>query len=67
LIPSTELSIFETFIGTIISALIIFVIQNFEFVLDYDRAERVKFQDDNFYYYVKIVPKIPTSDFIDKK
>lgn len=43
--------------GCIISALLLAVIQFFSFNLDYTRTERVQFEDDEYYYYVKAVPK----------
>lgn len=44
--------------GTIISALIAFVLEFFLFSVDYSRAEKVQFEDDEYYYYVKAVPKV---------
>lgn len=44
-------------VGMIVSVLIAFAIQFFMFHLDYTRTERVQFEDDNYYYYVKAVPK----------
>lgn len=44
-------------IGSIISMLIEFVIQFMFMNLDYARTERVQFEDDDYYYYVKAVPK----------
>ena len=46
------------FIGTAVSAAVGFVLQFFFFNLDYTRTERVQFEDDEYYYYVKAVPKI---------
>ena len=43
--------------GCSISALILLMIQFFFFDLDYTRTERVQFEDDEYYYYVKAVPK----------
>ena len=31
---------------------------NFSFNLDYSRTEKVQFEDDEYYYYVKAVPKV---------
>ena len=31
------------------------------FNLDYNRTERVQFEDDEYYYYVKAVPKVNLS------
>ena len=44
-------------VGSIISLLIDFVIQFLFMNLDYARTERVQFEDDDYYYYVKAVPK----------
>jgi hypothetical protein len=43
--------------GSIISLLIEMVIEFFMMNLDYARTERVQFEDDDYYYYVKAVPK----------
>ena len=34
------------------------IIEFFRFCLDYSRAEKVQFEDDEYYYYVKAVPKM---------
>lgn len=44
-------------IGGVLSMIIAFVIQFLFMDLDYDRTERVQFEDDDYYYYVKAVPK----------
>ena len=41
-----------------VSSLIVLVLQFFIFNVDYSRAEYVQFEDDDYYYYVKAVPKI---------
>lgn len=48
-------------LGTIGSMLIVFVAQFFRVVLDYTSVEHVQFEDDDYYYYVKAVPKIDVS------
>lgn len=45
-------------LNTTISALIILVIQFFRLTLDYTAVERTQFEDDDYYYYVKAVPKM---------
>lgn len=45
------------FIGCVISLLIAFVVQFMTHSLDYSRVENVQFEDDEYYYYVKAVPK----------
>jgi uncharacterized membrane protein len=44
-------------VGSILSLLIEMVIEFFMMNLDYARTERVQFEDDDYYYYVKAVPK----------
>ena len=34
------------------------VIEFFAFNVDYGRVEQVQFQDDEYYYYVKALPKV---------
>ena len=44
-------------VGGAVSLLLAFVIRFIFMDLDYDRTERVQFEDDDYYYYVKAVPK----------
>ena len=53
-----DMSIGGVFVGTLVSALIVFVIQFFIFNVDYSRTENVQFEDDEYYYYVKAIPKM---------
>lgn len=48
----------SVFIGTIVAAIIVGIMQFFRFTLDYQKAEKQQFEDDDYYYYVKAVPKI---------
>lgn len=45
-------------IGSLISLAVALVLEFLFFNLDYTRTERVQFEDDEYYYYVKAVPKI---------
>ena len=45
-------------IGNVISLAVGMVLQFLFFNLDYTRTERVQFEDDEYYYYVKAVPKL---------
>ena len=47
----------ELLLGGTVSTLMLFILQFFFFDLDYTRTERVQFEDDEYYYYVKAVPK----------
>ncbi len=57
--------LFETYIaigwailGSIISLVLVAILQFFVFHVDYTRTENVQFEDDEYYYYVKAVPKV---------
>lgn len=45
-------------VGTVISMIIAVIIQFFHLALDYTRVERTQFEDEDYFYYVKAVPKI---------
>lgn len=48
-------------LGMVISAAIAAVYNFFIFTVDYTRTEYVQFEDDDYYYYVKAVPKMNVS------
>ena len=58
LIYDTNFSIFGVLFGSILSIVTAFLVQFFRFNLDYTRTEKVQFEDDEYYYYVKAVPKM---------
>lgn len=58
LILNTEYSILGVIVGNVVSILLAMVIQFFVFSVDYSRTEHTQFEDDEYYYYVKAVPKI---------
>ncbi len=50
------------FLFGVIAAMILAAVYNFfVFAVDYSRTEYVQFEDDDYYYYVKAVPKITVS------
>lgn len=51
-------SILMLIVNCILSFIVVIVIQFFVFSVDYSRTEYVQFEDDEYYYYVKAVPKI---------
>jgi len=61
LMYDAQFSIGSVIFGSVLSALIVLVIQFFHFTLDYARTEKVQFEDDEYYYYVKAVPKMSVS------
>ena len=44
--------------GNLISMLLAFLLQFFVLSLDYSCTEHAQFEDDEYYYYVKAVPKV---------
>ena len=48
----------EVILGTLGSMAIVFLVQFFRMILDYMAVETVQFEDDDYYYYVKAVPKV---------
>ncbi len=57
LMYNTNLSIIGLIIGSIASVLLSKIFEFFVFNVDYSRTEYVQFEDDEYYYYVKAVPK----------
>lgn len=53
-----NVSIIGTILGNLISILLIMILQFFIFSVDYSRTEFVQFEDDEYYYYVKAIPKM---------
>lgn len=58
LIWDTRVSVLGAILGTVVSVGIVKVLEFFVFHVDYSRAESVQFEDDEYYYYVKAIPKI---------
>lgn len=57
----TNVPLFGMIFGNIISFMLVLVLQFFVFNVDYSRTEKVQFEDDEYYYYVKAVPKVVVS------
>ena len=49
--------------GILLSVVVSLVLEFFFYNLDYSRVERVQFEDDEYYYFVKAVPKV----FVSRK
>ena len=52
-----NVSIVTAIIGAVVSLAIAKVLEFFAFNVDYTRTEYVQFEDDEYYYYVKAIPK----------
>ncbi|MCR5526095.1 MAG: hypothetical protein K6F39_01765 [Lachnospiraceae bacterium] len=53
-----EVSLLALFIGSIIAVPIALIVKFFCFYPDYAKTELLQFEDDEYYYYVKAVPKL---------
>ena len=58
LMYDTNLSIVSALLGAVVTLITCKIIEFFRFCLDYSRTEKVQFEDDEYYYYVKAVPKM---------
>lgn len=58
LMYDTNLSIVSALLGAVVTLIACKIIDFFRFCLDYSRTEKVQFEDDEYYYYVKAVPKM---------
>ncbi len=56
-----DIDIAKILVGTLIGMCLAFVVQFFKGTVDYLRTELVQFEDDEYYYYVKAVPKLAVS------
>lgn len=45
-------------LGSLLALVVAKIIEFFRFCVDYNRTEKVQFEDDEYYYYVKAVPKM---------
>ncbi len=54
----SDINMGSIIIGSLVSAAVAFLYKLFTFSVDYAKTERVQFEDDGYYYYVKAVPKI---------
>ena len=58
LIYDINLSVAGALLGSLLALAIAKIIEFFRFCVDYSRTEKVQFEDDEYYYYVKAVPKM---------
>ena len=56
-----NLSVVGVLAGALLAVVAAKVIEFFRFCVDYSRTEKVQFEDDEYYYYVKAVPKMTVS------
>ena len=58
----TNIDLNKVFLGAALSLVVELLVEFFCFMVDYTRIESVQFEDDDYYYYVKAVPKVTVSD-----
>ncbi|MCM1062983.1 MAG: hypothetical protein NC420_00695 [Eubacterium sp.] len=61
LLYDTNLSVVSVLLGSLLALAAGKLIEFFRFCVDYSRTEKVQFEDDEYYYYVKAVPKMTVS------
>lgn len=66
LVMKVNVSVLPLILGTLVSVLLALVVEFFVFGVDYSRTEYTQFEDDEYYYYVKAVPKMSIA-VADKK
>lgn len=69
----TSLKVWQVILGTLLALVVAGLYEFFKLSLDYARTEHVSFEDDEFVYYVKAVPKVvvperadPETDLFDE-
>ena len=45
-------------VGSLLAGILGYALQFFHMILDYGKVEELQFEDDEYYYYVKAVPKL---------
>lgn len=58
MVMGVSLKLVPVLVGSIVSAGLAILLQLAVFSMDYSRTEYVQFEDDEYYYYVKAVPKL---------
>lgn len=61
LIFNTNVSVGGMVLGSLFAIVVGMVIQFLFFQVDYTRTEKLQFEDDEYYYYVKAIPKVTVS------
>lgn len=56
-----DVDIISVISGSIIGIILAFFIQFYKGIVDYQRTEILQFEDDEYYYYVKAIPKLSVS------
>lgn len=58
IIMDIPISYVSLIVGSVAAVLVSYVVKLFAFSVDYTRTEYLQFEDDEYYYYLKAVPKV---------
>ena len=61
LLYDINISVPGLLLGSLLALVLAKIIEFFRFCVDYSRTEKVQFEDDEYYYYVKAIPKMSVS------
>ncbi len=61
LLLDLDVNLILLIVGSLISLLLMLILNFFIFSVDYSRSEFIQYEDDEYYYYVKAIPKIRVS------
>ncbi len=61
LLYDINISVGGALLGSLLAIAVAKVVEFFRFCVDYSRVEKVQFEDDEYYYYVKAIPKMSVS------
>lgn len=67
LIAGAKVSYVMLFVGSVVAVFVGMILEIFLFSVDYTRSEQVQFEDDEYYYYVKVIPKLSTTAPVTKE
>ena len=62
LLYDTNMSVLSAIFGCLLALAVGKAIEFFRFCVDFGRMEKVQFEDDEYYYYVKAVPKMSVAE-----
>lgn len=57
IVMDIQLSYISLIVGSVVAIIVALLVKFFVFSVDYTRTEYLQFEDDEYYYYVKAVPK----------
>lgn len=57
-----EVEIASILVGSVVGVLVAVILQFGKGIVDYQRTEVLQFEDDEYYYYVKAIPKLSVSE-----